>query len=1272
MQWFDWLAFRLVRETSATPTRRRTRLGLHALEERAVPTVSGFVFRDLNGNATRDVGTPQSEPGRTPAIVARTEPGLAGVTVRSFAPGSNTALESVTTAADGSYTLATNLASVRVEFSNLPAGYSFGSSGAQAASSNVRFVNASTNPTGSNLATVIPSQANPYLITPKYTQGNQISGPNAGESVVVGLPYNASGTGTPVSLATASQVGATWAVASNTTTGAVYVGAYMKRYSGFGPNGTGAIYKLQPNYNNLGQLTGSATPVLFADLSVVLGGAAGGAAGTTGANPHPNTFSDGQFTSDNDGNNDGTPDTITNGSIGKIGLGGMVMSPDNQSLYVMNLNTRQLVRLGVDVNGNFNGSHVEFNVPVPAGVAAADVRPFAVQHQNGQVYVGLIDSAETTGVRSNLRGFVYTFNPGAGTFSPSPVLQFQLDYAHGDANIQKTNNAPPNNQPNNGFFQPWDSAIDPSTNGDNYYAQPMLTDLVFDDAGAMIIGIRDREGDQSGPGTTPNQIFGIAGDVLRATPNGSGGFNLEGQTGGPVGTANGEGPGGREFYTDDTYAGIHAETSIGGLAVLPGSGQIVVNSIDPGSSLDSAGPVWMDNTTGRERDNFNVYTNATPATFAKANGLGDLQIVYAPGTLSIGNRVWNDANDNGLQDAGEAGISGVTVQLFQGATQVGATVTNALGEYVFDATNVNNGTPADTTDDGVRPNTAYQIRIATGQGALTGRSPSTPNAGADNIDSDGINNGSTVTFDLTSGPNGTFDDNSDFGFVSRVSLGNLVWNDANNNGIFDNGESGIPNVSVQLLDPTGTTVLQTTSTNASGLYLFTGLTPGTYVVRIPATNFASALSGFSSSTGNPGLATPTPFEGAATPNPNTSVVDNDDNGNTVSGNVVSLAVTVGSSSPTGETPNNDPGTPDAQSNLTVDFGFFQKATITGKVYVDQNANGVIDAADTTGLAGVTIRAVGPTGTFTTTTAADGSYSFVNIPAGSYTVSQPTQPATHNSSTSNTPPAITVPVNGSGVVNFGEYQLTSIAGAVYVDDDNDGVRDAGEAAIPNVTVRLTGTDGAGAAVSLTTTTDASGAYSFTNLVPGNYTVTETQPTAFGDGKDTVGNLGGNNTTNDVLAAIAPTSGQAGTAYNFGERVSIDLAITQQISKTVVNIGETVLITYVVRNNGPSDATGVVMSAPLVSALKFAGTASIQQGTYNGTTGAWTIGPLANGASVTLQIRARVSRAGSFTNPSSVTGNGVETTLANNFANVPIRTLFPPTQVTKRRFLSSSYK
>jgi LPXTG-site transpeptidase (sortase) family protein len=62
-----------------------------------------------------------------------------------------------------------------------------------------------------------------------------------------------------------------------------------------------------------------------------------------------------------------------------------------------------------------------------------------------------------------------------------------------------------------------------------------------------------------------------------------------------------------------------------------------------------------------------------------------------------------------------------------------------------------------------------------------------------------------------------------------AALGDYVWGDANANGIQDAGETGIANVTVRLLDENGNE-LATTTTNASGFYSFTDLTPGTYRV----------------------------------------------------------------------------------------------------------------------------------------------------------------------------------------------------------------------------------------------------------------------------------------------------------------------------------------------------------------------------------------------------------------------------------------------------------
>src|SRR5436853_227461 len=100
----------------------------------------------------------------------------------------------------------------------------------------------------------------------------------------------------------------------------------------------------------------------------------------------------------------------------------------------------------------------------------------------------------------------------------------------------------------------------------------------------------------------------------------------------------------------------------------------------------------------------------------------------------------------------------------------------------------------------------------------------------------------------------------------------------------------------------------------------------------------------------------------------------------------------------------------------------------------------------------------------------------------------------NVSPSGTTPAV-LPSGGSDqTVDFGFYQPVSVGDFVWNDLNGNGVQDAGEPGINGVTLALTGTTGAGAAVSQTTTTNASGAYSFTEP-PGTYTVSVTTPSGY---------------------------------------------------------------------------------------------------------------------------------------------------------------------------------
>ncbi len=110
---------------------------------------------------------------------------------------------------------------------------------------------------------------------------------------------------------------------------------------------------------------------------------------------------------------------------------------------------------------------------------------------------------------------------------------------------------------------------------------------------------------------------------------------------------------------------------------------------------------------------------------------------------------------------------------------------------------------------------------------------------------------------------------------------------------------------------------------------------------------------------------------------------------------------------------------------------------------------------------------------------------------------------------------------------------SLSGSVYFDANSDGAFDAGDLGLAGVEIDLQYTDAQGNRVSLATTTDANGAYSFTNLQPGTYSIVEMPPgSPYLDGVDTLGSLGGI-VGSDLFSQIYLQPGANGTNYNFGE-------------------------------------------------------------------------------------------------------------------------------------------
>ncbi len=119
---------------------------------------------------------------------------------------------------------------------------------------------------------------------------------------------------------------------------------------------------------------------------------------------------------------------------------------------------------------------------------------------------------------------------------------------------------------------------------------------------------------------------------------------------------------------------------------------------------------------------------------------------------------------------------------------------------------------------------------------------------------------------------------------------------------------------------------------------------------------------------------------------------------------------------------------------------------------------------------------------------------------------------------------------------------SLSGSVYIDSDGDGVRDADETGIAGVTISLSGTNLLGSVISAQQTTDASGNYTFSELLPGTYTLTETQPRGFLDGLATVGTgATGAVATSNQIDTITLASGAAAAAFNFGESQAISMRL-----------------------------------------------------------------------------------------------------------------------------------
>jgi uncharacterized repeat protein (TIGR01451 family) len=116
--------------------------------------------------------------------------------------------------------------------------------------------------------------------------------------------------------------------------------------------------------------------------------------------------------------------------------------------------------------------------------------------------------------------------------------------------------------------------------------------------------------------------------------------------------------------------------------------------------------------------------------------------------------------------------------------------------------------------------------------------------------------------------------------------------------------------------------------------------------------------------------------------------------------------------------------------------------------------------------------------------------------------------------------------------------------------------------------------------------------------------------------------------DAIGAVGPTV----KSVNFNN-LTVDLALTKTVNNTSPQVNSQVTFAITVNNTGATNATGVQVQDLLPAGLGYV-SSSATQGSYNSTTGVWSVGNVAKGGSQTLTIVATVLTPGARVNTAQV--------------------------------------
>lgn len=438
---------------------------------------------------------------------------------------------------------------------------------------------------------------------------------------------------------------------------------------------------------------------------------------------------------------------------------------------------------------------------------------------------------------------------------------------------------------------------------------------------------------------------------------------------------------------------------------------------------------------------------------------GEVSRELAAGFLRVGEisgSAFIDENADGLRDAVDRGLAGVTVKLIRDvdgqSVEAAAALTDEAGAYRFERVRAGK----------------YRVLFELPDGYVFSQYAPDAEDGSD-VYGAVTSSGMTQPFLLTTGEK---HERLDAGATLPASMTVVCWQDTQYDGVMSSTEGGLSGVRLSLSRLEAGTLAQTLAleTDENGRAVFEAVSPGTYVLTYTLPDAWRTTKNVQR-------------EGAV-----------------VSGVPMSAL-------PTGETEPFTLGM--GQQDAAIYIGAMISSSIRGAVFADADDNGLWDAGESA-LEGVLVELLDADGlaVATVTSGAEGAYAFEGLAPGRYRVrftadecafsgtsrTQARGCAPRTEEDSSTTDLLNVTMGGSlAEINAGVVALSTVSGRIFEDSDGDGAQGAFERMLPDVQVELLYADTNRVARETVTVSD--GAFVFGGVRPGSYRLRLTLPDGY---------------------------------------------------------------------------------------------------------------------------------------------------------------------------------